>query len=73
MYAWCWVSRKAAFVRFISDDLPDTFTNICNGIVVDGIWNSSARYVTRTNQMGSCVVGIGVFVYVRGRGVCFIF
>ena len=54
-------------MRFISDDLPDTFTNICNGIVVDGIWNSSARYVTCTNQMGSCVVGIGMFVCGRFR------
>ena len=64
MYAWCWVSRKATFVRFIYDDLLGTFSNVCNGIVVGDIWDSSVRYVTCTNQMGSCIVGVGVFVYV---------
>ena len=57
-------------MRFIYGDLPGTFTNVCNGIVVDGIWDSSGRYVTSTNQMGSYIVGVGIFVY-YARNSCF--
>ena len=53
-------------MRFIYDDLLDTFTNVCNSIVVDGIWDSSVRYVTCTNHMGSHIIGVGIFVYARG-------
>ena len=59
-------------MRFIIyDDLPGTFTDVSDGIMVDGIWDSSVRYVTCTYQMGSYIVGVGIFVYVKGS--CFVF
>ena len=58
-------------MRFVYDDLSDIFTNVHNGIVVGGIWDSSVGYVTCTNQVGMYIVGVGIFVYIRGR--CYMF
>ena len=46
LYTWCWVPREATFVRFFYGDLSDAFTNVCDGVVIDGVWNSSAGYVS---------------------------
>ena len=71
MYIWCWVSREATFVRFIHDDLSDAFTYVRDGIVINGIWSITIRYVACPDQMCSYMVGVGICIWVRGS--CFLF
>ena len=58
-------------MRFIHDDVSDAFTYVCNGIVINDIWDSIIRYVTCPDQMRSHVFGVGIHVCVRSSRFLF--